>query len=226
MSWLRGHWQLLALTALVALLWSTPVIWPLKILVVFFHELAHGLAAVLTGGEIVLITLTPDQGGTAVTRGGSRTLILTAGYLGSLVIGAGLLLGALNSHADRVIVAGLGAVTLVVASLYIREPFALAFTVATAAAFLATARFLPRDANDLLLRVIGLTSVVYVPQDIISDTISRAHLRSDAFMLAEHLGGTTQIWGALWLLISLGVLLGCLRYGLGVSSNIALPRSK
>ena len=80
---------------------------PLKILVVFFHELAHGAAAVLTGGEIVLITLSPDQGGTAVTRGGSRTLILTAGYLGSLLIGVALLLGALNSHADRAIMAAL-----------------------------------------------------------------------------------------------------------------------
>ena len=45
LTWLRGHWQLLALTALVIALWDTPAILPLKILVVFLHELSHGLAA-------------------------------------------------------------------------------------------------------------------------------------------------------------------------------------
>ena len=70
---------MLALAALVFALWQTPVALPLKLLVVLFHELAHGLAALATGGSIESLTVTADQGGLAVTRGGSRFAILTRG---------------------------------------------------------------------------------------------------------------------------------------------------
>ena len=219
-EWIKGHWQLLALTALVMALWSTPVVFPLKILVVFFHELSHGLAAVLTGGKIVSISLSADQGGVAVTQGGSRFLILTAGYLGSLVCGIILLLAGLKSRADKTIMGALGLIVLAVTALYIRDWFALGFGIASGAAMLAMARFLPHQVNDLALRLIGLTSMIYVPRDIFSDTIERAHLRSDAYMLGELVGGGAQFWGAIWLVISAAVLFACLRYGLGENSNI------
>lgn len=222
MTWLRGHWQLLALTALVVALWDTPLILPLKILTVFLHELSHGLAAVVTGGEIVSLTLSPDQGGAALTRGGSRFLILSAGYVGSLLFGVAILLAALRSRADHVIVAGLGVGLLIITALYLRGLFPIAFGAAAGAALLAMARYLPAQVNDLTLRLIGLTSMVYVPLDIFSDTIARAHLRSDAYMLAEETFGGAMFWGGLWLIVSVAVILLCLRFGLGSTSNIAL----
>ena len=220
MNWLRGHWQLLALTGIVVALWSTPVVIPLKILVVFFHELAHGVAAVLTGGGIVSITLSTDQGGVATTLGGNRFMILSAGYVGSLLFGASLLLAGLKSRADKVIVAALGIAMLVITALYLRGLFPMSFGAATGLFLLAMARFLPGQANDLTLRIIGLTSMIYVPLDIFSDTIARSHLRSDAFMLGEYLGGSAAFWGVLWLIVSLAVIGACLRYGLGQSSNM------
>jgi Peptidase M50B-like len=48
--------------------------------------------------------------------------------------------------------------------------------------------------------------MLYVPLDIFSDTLARSALRSDARILAEYLGGTTMMWGVLWLLISLIVI--------------------
>jgi len=36
----------------VTLLWNTPVVYPLKIFVVFMHEISHGIAAMATGGQI------------------------------------------------------------------------------------------------------------------------------------------------------------------------------
>jgi len=113
-------------------------------------------------------------------------------------------------------------VMLVIAGLYVREFFALSFAIGTGVLMLLVARFLGHTANDLFLRVIGLTSMVYVPFDIFSDTIARANLRSDAWMLADEFGGSTQMWGALWLLISVAVIVCCLRFGLGRSSNLTL----
>ncbi len=225
MTWLRGHWQLIALTALVFALWQTPVVVPLKILVVFLHELSHGIAAVLTGGSIESLTISADQGGLAITRGGSRFVTLSAGYLGSLMIGLGVLLLALRTRTDRWILALFGVLMLGVAALYIRDLFALAFALATGVLMLAGARFLPLTACDMVLRVIGLASLFYVPYDIFDDTIARSTLRSDAYMLAEEFGGATVIWGGLWLILSLAFIGVAVRYALGRDSNLHLRRS-
>ena len=220
MTFLRHHWQLLALTALVFALWSTPVMVPLKILVVFFHELSHGLAAVMTGGRIVELSVDARQGGYTITQGGSRFVTLSAGYLGSLMFGAGLFLAALRGRADHMVLGALGAVMLGVAVLYVRDLMGLGITLATGAALLALARFAGDRVCDLVLRLIGLTSLVYVPWDIFDDTLRRSALQSDARMLAEEIGGATVLWGGLWLGLALAVIVLCLRHALGRESNL------
>lgn len=208
------------LMAGVFALWQTPVIIPLKILIVFLHELAHALMTLLTGGQVISLSVSPQQGGLVISAGGNRFLTLTAGYLGSLLIGITLLVVALRTKADRAVMALFGVIMLLVAAFYIRDLFALAFTLASGVGLLAIARFLSQEFNDLVLRVIGLTSMIYVPYDIFSDTIARSAQRSDARMLAEEFGGTTLIWGGLWLVISLLVIGWCLRFVLGQSSNM------
>ena len=200
-------------------LWQTPAVLPLKLLVVFFHEASHAVAIIATGGEVVTLSVSSDQGGFVLSRGGNRFVALTAGYLGSLVVGLGLLMAATRTIADRKVMAICGAMTLLIAGLYVREVFALAFGFGTGAVMLLMARYLGHHANDLGLRVIGLASLIYVPYDIFSDTIARSDLRSDARMLAEEFGGTTVMWGGIWLVISLAIIGWCLRYGLGRSSN-------
>ena len=200
-------------------LWQTPAVLPLKLLVVFFHEASHAVAIIATGGEVVTLSVSSDQGGFVLSRGGNRFVALTAGYLGSLVVGLGFLIAATRTAADRKVMAICGAMTLLIAGLYVREVFALAFGFGTGAVMLLMARYLGHHANDLGLRVIGLASLIYVPYDIFSDTIARSDLRSDARMLAEEFGGTTVMWGGIWLVISLAIIGWCLRYGLGRSSN-------
>jgi len=211
---MKQLWPTLLIVAAIFLLWNTPVMIPLKILIVFFHELSHGLAAVLTGGSIESISISPQQGGLTTTRGGWLFVITSAGYLGSLLIGVLLYLSALKTKADKLIMGTLGATMLLVAVLYMRELFALGFTIAAGAAMLASARFLPENINDAALRVLGLVSMGYVPFDIISDTIIRSSLRSDAYNLSTQTGLPTVIWGGIWLLASLYVVWKVMRYSL------------
>jgi hypothetical protein len=226
LAFLRGHWQLLCLVAAIFALWSTPLVTPLKILVVYFHELSHALAALLTGGSVERINVSPAQGGFAEIRGGNRFATLTAGYLGSLLLGVVLLLLALRSRWDRVVMGLLGAVTLLVTALYMRDLYTIGFGIVTGGLMLATAWWLPRALNDLVLRVIGVTSMIYVPYDIFDDTIRRSGLRSDARLLAEEIGGTTVIWGGIWLVVAMVVIVASFRWGLGPDSNIKLGRTK
>lgn len=217
---IKGHWQLIAIVALVFVFWATPIVVPLKILVVFLHELSHAIAIVLTGGSVESFSISPQQGGLVIGRGGNRFLSLSAGYLGSLALGMGLLFIALRTHWDKAVLGGFGGVMLLVAVLYVREPFAIAFCVGVGLAMLAMAWFLGRAVCDLVLRIIGLTSMIYVPYDIFDDTIRRAGIRSDAYMLAEEFGGTTMLWGGVWLVLSVCAISLCLKRFLGHNSNL------
>ncbi|MES0811934.1 M50 family metallopeptidase [Roseibium sp. SCPC15] len=224
MQLLKGHWQLIVITGLLFLLWNTPVVIPLKILIVFLHELSHALATILTGGSVVDLSLSPQQGGHVISRGGNRFVVLSAGYLGSLLLGVALLVIAVQTKLDRVAVALFGVVTLMITALYIRDLFPFVFCSITGLGMLAVARYLDRRLNDLLLRVIGLASMIYVPFDIFDDTIRRSGVRSDAYMLAEEFGGPTLFWGGLWFVLSLAVIVWCVKYGLGQNSNVTFSK--
>ncbi|MEJ6709963.1 MAG: M50 family metallopeptidase [Amylibacter sp.] len=221
---LKNHWQLLILIAIIFTFWRTAPLQPLRVLIVFLHEFSHAAATILTGGEVVSFTITPDEGGQVISRGGSWFLGLTAGYLGSLLIGVLFLLITIRSTWDRVVLALFGATLLATAALYIRDLYAITFTIIAGVAMLATARFLPDEVSDLILRTVGLSSMIYVPFDIFSDTIARSSLLSDARMLCEEYGGTTIVWGILCLLISLLVIAASLRKGLGANRNIKFKK--
>lgn len=53
----------------------------------FFHEISHGLAALLTGGSIRNISLFFNGSGLATTNGGSHFVISFSGYAGSALWG-------------------------------------------------------------------------------------------------------------------------------------------
>ncbi len=199
----------LTLLALMAgcLMWLGGSVWtaPLEILVVFFHESAHALVTILTGGKVMAMQVTVERGGEVLSAGGSRFLILSAGYLGSLVIGAALLIIATRSRYDRQVLACLALCMAIATVVFMRNWFGVGYGISMALAMLAIARFLPARASDYALRLIGVMSLLYVPRDIFSDTIERSHLRSDARMLAEEFGGSTWLWGGLWLLIATAI---------------------
>ena len=182
------------------LLWLTPVVFPLKIFVVLLHEISHALAAIATGGAVERIVLNMDQGGATYVLGGNAFIVLSAGYLGSLLWGLLLieLAGARTSRA-RWAVGVLGAFVLLVAVLYVRNLFGVIFTGLFGAALILAARRLPGRAVARVLLVLGLTSALYALLDIRSDIISRPHVRSDAAMLSDLTGVPTLFWGLLWI---------------------------
>lgn len=195
---------LLATAAGLLFLWNSLAIYPLRLLVVFFHELSHGVAAILTGGAVEEIQIVAGEGGVCVTRGGNRFLVLTAGYLGSLVCG-GLILGlASRTQADRYVAAGLGLLLVVVSAVWVRPVigFGFGFGAATGIAFVLAGSFLPRAVNDFVLKLVGLTSCFYAIYDIKSDVLDRPGIESDAAMLADFTGMPARFWGGLWMAIS------------------------
>ncbi len=196
----------LGLAALV--LWDTVVAYPFRVFVVFLHEISHGLAAVLTGGRIVSIGLSIDEGGVCVTRGGWRFVVLSAGYLGSLLFGALFLLLGGRRRAPGVI-ALIGLFTLVVTLLYVRSWFGFLYGLAAAAVFLLAAKLQPA-VSEMLLAAVGVMSCLYAVWDIASDVLLRSVPGSDAAALANLTGIPGIIWGLLWVLASVWVIVAVL----------------
>jgi hypothetical protein len=171
------NWKVLAslvgIVVVVALVWNTRVVYPLKILVVFFHEIsrfitlsAGYLGSLLWGGLILLLAArTRLDRGVSVVLGG--ILVLTALLFVRPFAGFGFLFGLLSGVA----LVGIGLL-------------------------------LPESVNDYLLRVVGLTSCLYAVLDIKSDILDRPELRSDAVMLGELTGLPAIFWGVLWIAVA------------------------
>lgn len=201
---------LIVLIILISVSWNSPVLLPLKWLVVFFHESSHAVATILTGGVVQSLLIVPEQGGQVISSGGNRFIILSAGYLGSLLCGLLLFMFTVYTKKDQWLSAGLGLLLLIITVWFASTLFSQLFGGLTGLSLCLAARYLPAWVNDQICRLIALTSLLYVPMDIYDDTLARSHLRSDAAMLAEEFGGYTVIWGVLWLVISILLIVLCL----------------
>ncbi|MDG1750236.1 MAG: M50 family metallopeptidase [Thalassotalea sp.] len=63
---------------------------PFKWFESYFHEISHGLAAILTGGSIINIQLFPNGAGLCTTQGGSRFIVSFFGYAGAVYWGVAI----------------------------------------------------------------------------------------------------------------------------------------
>jgi len=197
---------LAGLSLAVLVFWDTRAVYPLKVLVVFFHEMSHALAALVTGGSVDRIEVVEQLGGVTWTRGGNRFLVLTAGYLGSLTWGGMLLMYTARTRWDKAGAIALGSI-LIGVSLWLVRPvgsFGFGFGLATGLALVASGVWLSVDINELVLRLVGLSSCLYALYDIKDDILDRPEVRSDARMLAEYTGVPTLVWGVVWAAVALG----------------------
>ena len=66
-------------------------------------------------------------------------------------------------------------------------------------------------ASSFVLRLLGVTSLLYAPWDIVSDLILRSVPASDASALARMTGIPAIAWGVLWLAASVVIGLAAIR---------------
>ena len=106
-------------TLLIALIpWLYPLNYPFRLLLTMVHELGHGLAALLTGGEFIRFVIRPNGAGLAYTAGGWRFVVIPAGYLGVALFGAGLILLGRSHRWSRTAMAIIGGAMILLSVLY------------------------------------------------------------------------------------------------------------
>ena len=209
---------LIGMFVIVWVLWDTPIVYPIKIFVVTLHELGHATAAIVTGGEVVAIQIFPDQGGLTLTRGGAEFIILSAGYLGSVLAGGLLLYASSYRSWGRVLMSMLALLVALTTLLFIRNAFGLIFGMLVGATMLFSAAKLSDVVNYYILRFIAVASCLYALLDIRGDLfnpyaeqLAGFGVINDAIALERATGISALIWAVLWMTISIVTLFYFLR---------------
>lgn len=189
--------------------------WPFKLLAVMGHETGHALASLVAGGSVSRVTIAGNESGECLSAIPpsffARTLVYSAGYVGSAIISVVLLVLTFRFDLRRTM---LGAACLWLALMgvfYARDAFTLAFCVGMAAAFGLGAKFLPPQVVGVVNLFIASFTALYAAMDLKDDLWNgavRAH--SDAQLLADITIVPAVVWAALWTLLSVALL------GLGV----------
>lgn len=204
---------LLFLFLMTIIFWNSVIFYPVKLFVVLLHEISHGLAAILTGGRISQIVIDQQLGGVCYTLGGIHFFILCAGYLGSMLWGGIILIIASRTKYDAILAGFIGGILILIAALYIRTLFGLAFTIGFGIALIAIAKFAHAKVTDFLMKFLGMTSCLYAIIDIKEDLIDRTVPGSDAYMIAKMIGfpSLSIVIGILWIIFALIVFLWVLK---------------
>ena len=193
--------------------WDFPVLWPLKMLVVMIHETGHALASLLVGGSVTKVTIASNQSGECLSQipDGffAKVIVYSAGYVGSALASAGLMIATFRFQARRVVLGAACVWLSAMALFYARDLFTLLFCLGTALVVGLGAKYLPAPVVEGFNLFLAAFCALYAAMDLKDDLWNsevRAH--SDAALLSNVTIVPAVVWAALWTVLSMAILVG------------------
>ena len=197
-------WQSFLISA-VFYMWASPVIQPVKLMVVLFHEMSHGLMALASGGRVLEILITADEGGACETEGGVALLIVSAGYLGSMFFGGLLLYLSRFKGCVPVVFTALTLTLGAAIFTVLHDPYSRTFASALAGSFIFVGILSPAVVGAFFLRILGTVSCLYSIFDIYWDILANGSSslgENDAVAFSQLTGMPADVVGMMWLAVS------------------------
>ncbi|MFT6917971.1 MAG: hypothetical protein ACJA2G_000583 [Cognaticolwellia sp.] len=175
---------------------------PFKWLESYFHEISHGLTALLTGGSIVQIQLFPNGAGLCTTRGGSAFFISLMGYGGAILWGS-LIFYLASSHRKTAQIFSILLIGLLASSilLWVRDLLTLFIVIVLLMLVIAQLKYSSQKHLQTLLQLTGLLV-------LINSLMSPLYLldgqaKGDGAALANMTFVPEIIWVVIWFLAAL-----------------------
>ncbi|MCP4701861.1 MAG: M50 family metallopeptidase [Gammaproteobacteria bacterium] len=179
---------------------------PFEWMETYFHELSHGLAAVVTGGKIDHINLSFNGAGLCYTRGGLPWLVAFSGYAGATLWGSVLYLCAsgLPPKAARYLAIVIACCIAVTALLWIRDPGSFVIIAFIIGVFILAIKIRAAKLTQLLVQFSG----IYVALSAIRSPLYLMDGKDigDGAALAKYTKIPEFFWIGIWLAIAVAGL--------------------
>jgi hypothetical protein len=223
----------LALFLVVLVLWQAPVVNPIKLLVVLFHELSHVAAAYVTGGVVFGLAIDPGGAGVTLGMGGRETIVVGAGYVGSLLIGCVLYVLSARWEPGEVwsCLCALCCASLVFGWL---NDFTVVFGFGAILILLMGVGLFPERLKRFILRLVATTSCLYPVIDVAGEflleepsgfVVQGKLAGSDVAVLARLLGVSKTLIAGVWMAAGIVAVVCLVEWAAKKDAEDAVKRS-
>ncbi len=218
---------MLILGLLIVIAWQVPwlqwLVYPFRLFGTFVHELSHGLAAIATGGQFHRFAVQPDLSGVALSAGGVRIVVASAGYVGSAVAGGVLIFLYQRLLSARVLLIAIGTALAVLCVLFVRNLFGVTTGLGLAAVLLFAGLRLGPSWRDALLVTLAMQLILdgYNSLFTVLSLARESGVHTDAHTMAQ----LTMLPALVWVLVWMGLSTFVLYYALRWSFARRSPRS-
>lgn len=218
----RKHIALLvAIAAGSVMLWQTAIgslaLYPFTILATWFHEMGHGLTAMLVGARFENLVIFADGSGVALSSRASdasrltHALISAGGPLGPAIAGSLLIIASRSEEATRVALTALGVALIISTAIWVRSLTGWLVLPAMGLAILLLAHRGTSSQRRFGIQLLGVQACISVWQQFgylfsSEGSVGGQLQRSDTAAIADALLLPYWFWGTAISAIILGLL--------------------
>jgi hypothetical protein len=218
---------LLIIAIITISLWQVPggnyILYPFTILGTWFHEMGHGLAAIMMGGNFHRLEIYSNGSGLAYHSGTlflgniGRAIVAMGGPLGPTFAGALLILSSARENTTRIALYVFGAMMIISAVVWVRSWFGVAMILFFGALTLFVAIKAGRRTRRWYVQLLGVQAIVsiYLSMDyLFSDgaNVRNSQYLSDTAVISQNLFLPYWFWALLILAVSVFVIYKSIRY--------------
>jgi len=169
----------------------------------FFHEMSHGLMALITGGSIQQVILHMDGSGECLTEGGWQFAVVWAGYAGAVFWGGLIYLSAtlFRKHPAKILLLMLLIFLLNIQLLWIRDGTSLIIMLTISAIFLAAYYFGGTFIIRYFMQFTGLYILLGAARSPLA--LVDGEDEGDGFILEGLTAVPELVWVGVWELLAL-----------------------
>lgn len=217
---------LVAAAIATSLIWQLPIgnylLYPFSILATWFHEMGHGLAALLLGGNFQQLQIFSSGSGFAIHSGNlflgpiGRAIVAAAGPMAPPIVGGLIILASRRWRTTQLALLLLGGALILSTLIWVRSLFGLVAIPLLGILVLAVALYAPRWLQIFAVQLLGVQACIstYHQMDYLftrQAVIGGQAMLSDSGQIAQNLLLPYWFWGGLMAIASLIILVQSLR---------------
>jgi len=217
---------LVAAAIATSLIWQLPIgnylLYPFSILATWFHEMGHGLAALLLGGNFQQLQIFPSGSGFAIHSGNlflgpiGRAIVAAAGPMAPPITGGLIILASRRWRTTQLALLLLGGALILSTLIWVRSLFGVVAIPLLGILVLAVALYAPRWMQIFAVQLLGVQACIstYHQMDYLftrQAVIGGQSMLSDSGQIAQNLLLPYWFWGGLMAIASLIILVQSLR---------------